>query len=371
MTGSIHRNCQLVAVKRSHSAKRFFSERRAAALISAVSHSHIVPLLFSFSHRHNNYLVSPWATSNLAEFWEDNKLYLRNESCMEYPQALWVAEQCEGLADALRYIHRFVSTSPDDDSKFSSYHHGNIKPENILVYCSPHRKPVLQIADFGTSTYSTDLEYNRPFTDSNHAVSDYIAPEVYFGEAVSSSSDVWSMCCIFLEFIEWIMPSQSAPGQPKRVLTEFEEAGEYVEGREAFGDWRRSRVESGADDVASYFFDPSTGELSLWIDTVSDDPFLKLDGPGVVIILDSTRELLLMTHTSGCMTLKITLFAQNGYVPWWATWMNIFFNKMPRTGYQVEIYTVGCDTYVGPVRILCMVLDLRLSLSINRPTIME
>lgn len=259
-----------MAVKKSRSAKHFFSERRAAALISAVSHPHIVPLLFSFSHRHNSYLVSPWATSNLAEFWEDNKLYLRNESCMEYTQASWVAEQCEGLADALRFIHRFVCAAPDGDSRLISYHHGNIKPENVLVYCSPHRRPVLQIADFGTSSYTTDLEYKRPFTNSNHAAGDYTAPEVYFGEPASSSSDVWSMCCIFLEFIEWIMPSQSAPGQPKRVLTDFEEAGEYVEGREAFGDWRRSRVESGAEDMASYFFDPLTGELSLWIDTVSD-----------------------------------------------------------------------------------------------------
>lgn len=273
-----------MAVKRSQTAKSFFSERRAAALISAVSHPHIVPLLFSFSHRHNYYLISPWATSNLAEYWEDNKLYLRNESCLEYSQALWVAEQCEGLADGLKYIHCFVSTFPDDDNNnFIPYHHGNLKPENILVYCSPHRRPVLQIADFGssTSTHITDFACDRSLTNSNDTAGDYTAPEVYFGEPPSSSSDVWSMCCIFLEFIEWIMPSQSAPGQPKRVLTEFEEAGEYVEGREAFGDWRRSRVENGAEDVASYFFDPSTGELSLWMDTVSDHP---LHGHGTIVV---------------------------------------------------------------------------------------
>lgn len=276
---------------------------------------------------------------------------------MEYSQALWVAEQCEGLADALRYIHRFVSASSDDDSKLISYHHGNIKPENILVYYSPHRRPVLQIADFGTSTFITDIDYDQSFTNSSHAAGDYTAPEVYFGEPSSSSSDVWSMCCIFLEFIEWIMPSQSAPGQPKRVLTEFDEAGDYVEGREAFVDWRRSRVGSSAEDAAPYFFDPSTGELSLWIDTVSDS---FSDEHEVITI-----ELLLTPHSSGCTTLRITRFARNGCVLSWAIWMNTFSNKLPRTGYQVEIYTAGCDTYVGPVRILYVVLDLLLSLSTN------
>lgn len=296
-------------MKRSLNAKRFFSERRAAALLSAVSHPHIVPLLFSFSHRHNSYLVTPWATSNLADFWEGNKTYLRNESCLEYSQALWVAEQCEGLADALRYIHHFVSASQDDESKFVSYYHGNIKPENILVYCSPHRRPVLQIADFGTSNYTAQVEYSPPFTNSNHAAGDYTAPEVYFGEPTSSSSDVWSMCCIFLEFIEWIMPSQSAPGQPKRVLTEFDKTGECVEGREAFSDWRRTRVESDDEDVAAYFFDPSTGEVSLWIDTVSNSRSIMI--PEASAFAD-------ISISSGCMTPRITRVARNGCVVSWA-----------------------------------------------------
>ncbi|KAJ4394173.1 hypothetical protein N0V93_003390 [Gnomoniopsis smithogilvyi] len=269
-TGNINLNCQLVAVKKSRESQSFLSERRAAALISADSHPHIVPLLFSFSHMQQSYLVLPWASLNLADYWKENEIYLQNEPHMEYSRVLWVAEQCEGLADALRYIHRFVSASPDGSTRVISYHHGNIKPENILVYYSSHQRPVLQLADFGNSTCTAEVDLNGRPHNTHHIAGDYTAPEVYFGEPVSSKSDVWSLCCVFLDFIEWLMPSQSAPGQPKRVLTDFEENWGYVQGREAFVDWRRSRVESGPEDVATYFFDTSTGELSLWIDTVSE-----------------------------------------------------------------------------------------------------
>ncbi|KAJ4421409.1 hypothetical protein N0V82_003790 [Gnomoniopsis sp. IMI 355080] len=207
--------------------------------------------------------------SDNTEYWESNEIYLQNETPMDYSRVLWVAEQCEGLADALRYIHRFVSA--DENAQVISYHHGNIKPENILLYFRPHQRPVLQLSDFRNSTDTTDCDPagDRPSTNAHHGAGDYTAPEVYFGEPVSSSSDVWSLCCVFLDFIEWLMPSQSAPSQPKRVLTDLEDSWRYVQGREAFVDWRRSRVESGQEDVAAYFFDTSTGELSLWIDTVS------------------------------------------------------------------------------------------------------
>lgn len=188
---------------------------------------------------------------------------------MGYSQVLWVAEQCEGLADALRYVHHFVSTTSDGNSEAVTYHHGNIKPENILVYCTPHQRPVLQLADFGNSDYTASFNSDRSPTHVYHSAGDYTAPEVYFGETVSSKSDVWSLCCVFLDFIEWLMPSQSAPGQPKRVLTDFEEQWGYVQGREAFVDWRRSRVDNNPEEVAAYFFDTTTGELNLWIDTVS------------------------------------------------------------------------------------------------------
>lgn len=267
----------------------------------------MVPLLFSFSHMQHSYLVFPWATSNLAEYWENNEIYLQHESHMDYSRVLWVAEQCEGLADALRYIHRFAST--DDNGEIISYHHGSIKPENILIYFSPQQRPVLQLADFGTSTDATDMTDSDPRRPANHAyhsAGDYTAPEVYFGEPVSSKADVWSLCCVFLEFIEWLMPSQSAPNQPTRVLTDFDESWGYVQGREAFVDWRRSRVESGSEDVAAYFFDTSTGELSLWIDTVSR-PFTQS-------LVANMGVRALTAHFSGSLMRRTTTSVRNGCV---------------------------------------------------------
>lgn len=246
---------------------------------------------------------------------------------MEYSAVLWVAEQCEGLADGLRYLHRFASSPKVDSTSLVPFHHGNIKPENILVFCSPHRNPVLQLADFGNSTDTTEFNHNRLPKVVDHGAEDYTAPEVYFGEPGSSKSDVWSLCCVFLDFIEWVMPSRSAPGQPKRVLNEFEEKGMYVQGREAVRDWRRSRVGSGSVDVAGYFFDTSTGGLNIWIDTVSVRYSYMCECANII-------------SYSGCTMLKTILCVQNGCVNLWAIWMNPFCNKKPVKGYQVELYTV-------------------------------
>lgn len=261
---------------------------------------------------------------------------------MEYARVMWVAEQCEGLADALRCIHRFVSISKDGTTtRLVPSHHGDIKPENILVFCRPHRPPVLQLADFGKSTYATVFNNKRPVMDVDHSAGDYTAPEVYFGEPVSSNSDVWSLCCVFLDFIEWIMPSQSAPGQPRRVLSDLEEKGIYVQGREAVRDWRRSRVGIGCVDEARYFFDTGTGEPNIWVDTVSGCSPVQMcfDSANVVLY-------------SGCMMLKITPSVQIGCVLSWAFWTNTFCNKRPTTEYQVELCTPCCEISACPVSTL-------------------
>lgn len=246
----------------------------------------MVPLLFSYSYLTEFYLVFPQAKSNLEEYWENNKLYLvENRATMDYPLVLWVTQQCEGLADALLHLHDLCLTSAEDRSKLLvadnnvlpkqdlvvGTHHGNIKPTNILAFFRPGRQfPILQLTDFGCTTYTTRRDHETIPRTRDRYTGDYVAPEVFFSRAVSTKSDIWSLGCVFLDFVEWLTPIHSSKRVPRRILTEDDQAQLCVQGREAWRDWRRSPVPNGPMDVAAFYFDPSSEGLSDWIDTVRD-----------------------------------------------------------------------------------------------------
>lgn len=276
---NIHKGAQLVAVKRLNHPLDYLRERHASALASAVSHPHVVPLLFSYSQLMENHLVFPWAGLNLEEYWESNKVYLiESRTIMEYPLVLWVAQQCEGLVDALRHVqHSLVGSSEDRNGALAAdglavhAYHVDIKPTNILAFFRPGEElPVLQLTGFGSTTHATIHEHTRLPTDGGNSAEDYVAPEVFFREPASDKSDIWSLGCVFLDFVEWLMPIVSSEGVPRRMLTEYDETLEpLVEGREAWRDWRRSYVGNGEVGVAAFYFEASSGELSEWIYTVS------------------------------------------------------------------------------------------------------
>jgi serine/threonine protein kinase len=89
------------------------------------------------------------------------------------------------LAAATKYIH---------DSKIL---HGDLKPENILVVTDSAR-PRLVICDFGSSLILTDQSEACTFTRR------YAAPETVKNRALSTSSEVFSLGCIFLEMFMFI-----------------------------------------------------------------------------------------------------------------------------------------------------------------------
>lgn len=84
--------------------------------------------------------------------------------------------------------------------------HGDIKPQNILWFSQEHNAHghgVLKISDFGVTMFHSELttkvlpEKVRGITQS------YAAPEYGLGNSVSRPYDIWSLGCIFIEFITW------------------------------------------------------------------------------------------------------------------------------------------------------------------------
>lgn len=117
--------------------------------------------------------MSPVADGNMADFYD---------RCAQEPEKLKLLRGFYGcLASGLSYLH---------DSKIR---HRDIKPENILVKGSD-----VYLADFGISLDWESFSRSTT-TDDSGKTWIYCAPEVAYYQKRNSSSDVWSLGCVFLE----------------------------------------------------------------------------------------------------------------------------------------------------------------------------
>lgn len=104
-------------------------------------------------------------------------------------------KQLRGLCDGLNVLH-------DRNCR-----HGDIKPENILLFTEGGYMGTLRLADVGLAkihelaTTQRIREYLH--TGTNEATLRYVAPQ--FGDVISRKSDVWALGCVFLEFLIWTL----------------------------------------------------------------------------------------------------------------------------------------------------------------------
>ncbi|KAH8892263.1 kinase-like protein [Thozetella sp. PMI_491] len=198
------------AVKRLDKARTsredFNREREALIRLRTLSHPHLTTLLSTYQDESNYYILFPWADGDLRSFWEQNP-----KPRTDTFSSLWIMKQLIGLADGLSKIHNLASeVSRDAIKAVDELHqghvgrHGDIKPENILWYKERDGAGVLKITDFGHSSFkhsSTELSRDRP----KGATRAYMAPECDVSSEFSHSWDVWSLGCLFLEFVTWYL----------------------------------------------------------------------------------------------------------------------------------------------------------------------
>lgn len=112
-----------------------------------------------------------------------------------------------GLATAMHDLH---GGFPDDPR--SNVRHGDLKPQNILIFQDPGEEKRLVIADVGiakvhmgptavrtqkaTGTLATTRAYEAPEAHPDTVKRDIRRSRTY---------DVWSLGCIFLEFTIWLL----------------------------------------------------------------------------------------------------------------------------------------------------------------------
>jgi len=213
-------------VKELHSldndGKQFKDEVNAwVKSVGVTGHPHLINLLATWRQNQRWYLLFPWAKGgNLRDLW-DRPDILRPDPTL----AKWIAKQCLGIARALRKIHRIGSEELQDMNPFCGIH-GDIKPENVLVFeAADEKHGTLKICDFGFTRFHTLA--SRSTADLPGYTPTYRAPEYDIYKRVSTAYDIWTLACLYLEFITWYLtgPKGLYEFETSRIA---EDRGEHV-----------------------------------------------------------------------------------------------------------------------------------------------
>ena len=198
--------------------------------IRAKNKEHLVDVLTTFKYEKKYHLLFRLAMGgNLSDFWRTSSTALGHDSIC------WLAQQCHGLADGLDGIHNAklsvrevnevqVPRNPQPSSGQSAMwvgarpatpttdkedcgRHGDIKPQNILWFKQDQNEfglGTLKISDFGLTTFHTALN-TKVDKESTNVTITYAPPEWEMEENISRPFDIWSLGCVYLEFITWAL----------------------------------------------------------------------------------------------------------------------------------------------------------------------
>ncbi|GAP84727.1 putative protein kinase domain-containing protein [Rosellinia necatrix] len=188
-----------VAIKKLQKSGPFelVAQREVAMLelTRRLRHNHLIEAIAYYSIGQDHYLMFPWAEmGNLWDFWEKNG---KLGPTAGKEEVVWMVNQIAGLVDAVEKLHD------------SNCRHGDLKPSNILCFKteSDHLKPRLVITDVGVAKVHSEHTTDRDSTREIQATTRYEAPElsIHRHGPISRRYDIWSLGCIFLEFMIWIL----------------------------------------------------------------------------------------------------------------------------------------------------------------------
>jgi len=132
-------------------------------------------------------IIFPWADGgDLGDYWQ-------RECPKVADEFLWSLRQMVGLTDALKDLHK------------ENCRHGDLKPANIL-YFTENGVGILKIADVGVSrAHNQATALRKGLTTTSVSTKVYEGPEVKSNTPRSRQYDCWSMGCIILEFVLWLL----------------------------------------------------------------------------------------------------------------------------------------------------------------------
>ncbi|KAH8590923.1 kinase-like domain-containing protein [Bisporella sp. PMI_857] len=220
----------LVAVKKLISAddEEFQKEVTILKILGSKRdpHPNLLKLLCTYRQEGKYHLLFRYANANLRKYWDD-----RPTIDFDSTNVLWSIRQMTGIANALQVIHNFRVTIPlgiagagkgpgwkrvQKDAELSVQHgedlygrHGDIKPENILWFQTAEEGSdeggILQIADFGLGRFHGRESRSKINPDTLARTGTYEPPECKLRRPVSRAYDIWSLGCLYLEYITWML----------------------------------------------------------------------------------------------------------------------------------------------------------------------
>ncbi|KAG7046366.1 HET-domain-containing protein [Colletotrichum scovillei] len=179
------------------------AEAQVLQRIREMEHPHLIEAIAYYKKGDRYFIIFPWAGGgNLRDYWGK-----------EPPRKLdadfvsWALGQLCGLASAMNELH---STTED-----SSCRHGDLKPENILCFENTRSsdstsQPFFVIADVGLAKVHTLVtEMRNEATRTMNGTVMYEPPEAVLlltkKQPRSRRYDVWSIGCIYFEFLIWLL----------------------------------------------------------------------------------------------------------------------------------------------------------------------
>lgn len=242
----------------------FEHEREILSKIRNIDNPHLIRPIGSYEYKESGgggYFLFAWAEGgNLREFWVKEQIRpLASEKMM-----IWVLRQLHGISQALAALH-------DQNCR-----HGDIKPENILLFADDSYIGTLRIADTGLSKIHKVSTEERVVASQRSATNAgtlrYISPEFLSSAVIPRGSDIWQLGCVFLEFLIWAL---------------------Y--GRTSLRDFNRSpSTHFWTTHGSGFAVDPS---VKVWIDRMNQD----LAGPETALqtLLKTIRSHMLVPEISG------------------------------------------------------------------------
>jgi serine/threonine protein kinase len=178
-------------------SKAVEAEAKALDDLTGLNHNHIIQRIAAITRGTERYFMFQWADGgSLADFWQNlprpplDPDFVKN-----------VVQQLHGLAGALNELHNYKGKE--------SYRHGDLKPDNILRFKDGTRVGTFKIADMGLAKHHAKDTYLRPPTSTRFGTVRYEPPEVVTHKLDENGRsrlyDIWSMGCIALEFIVWLL----------------------------------------------------------------------------------------------------------------------------------------------------------------------
>ncbi|KAI0111227.1 kinase-like domain-containing protein [Nemania sp. FL0031] len=211
-----------VAVKKIQKSGSFENVAKEEAemleFIRGLKSSHLIKAVAYYNIRQDHYFMFPWAEmGNLWGFWE--KTERQSTSAREYVR--WMVTQLAGLAGAIEELHHHNRL------------HGDLKPLNILCFRaeSDPDKPHLVITDVGAAVVLDEETHGGRSNFGIQATTRYAAPELTIRPEVPRSRrfDVWSLGCIFLEFVCWAMYGMERLSLLREQVEEYYKTTESME----------------------------------------------------------------------------------------------------------------------------------------------